>query len=195
MPRISALLGPFTLLALLGAASSPLSAQQTARTSVDLAVTFTAQRSLQVNTTQNFWAGGGSLELGANAFHGFGLAANITGVHTATVGSTGTPLSIVTAAFGPRYRWHDGHPISLYGEALLGEANALNSLFPAPAGAQADANSLAIRAGGGLDLRLSHHLEARLLEASWLRTQLPNSTGNVQNNLILGAGLVLRLSQ
>ena len=156
------------------------------------AATFSTQRSLEVNTAQNFWAEGGAIEIGANAFHGFGLAANITGVHTSSIGSTGTPLSLVTAAFGPRYRWRDGRHISLYGEGLLGEANAINSLFPSVAGAQSDANALAVRVGGGLDLRLKRHVDARIFEAAWLRTQLPNSTGNVQNNLILGAGLVVR---
>ena len=192
MARTAALAGLLTAVALFSAMPMSLRAQQTSSNSVELAATFSTQRSLELNTTQNFWAQGGSLELGANAFHGLGLAANITGAHTSSIGSTGTPLSLVTAAFGPRYRWHDGHRLSPYGESLLGEANAFNSLFPSPAGAQSEANSLAIRAGGGLDLRLSRHFEARILEAAWLRTQLPNSTGNVQNNLILGAGLVFR---
>lgn len=193
LARTSALVGFFITLALLSVTPTQLSAQQTSPTSVELATTFSIQRSLEVNTAQNFWAEGGSIELGADAFHGFGLAANITGVHTSSVGNTGIPLSLLTATFGPRYRWHDGHHLSLYGEGLLGEANAFGSLFPAVAGAQSDANALALRIGGGLDLRLSHHLETRVLEAAWLRTQLPNSTGNVQNNLVLGAGLVLRI--
>jgi hypothetical protein len=80
----------------------------------------------------------------------------------------------------------------VYGEALLGEANGFNSLFPTPFGSQSDANGLALQIGGGVDYKLRAHISARLLDAAWLRTELPNATGNVQNDLSLGAGLVLR---
>ena len=49
-----------------------------------------------------------------------------------------------------------------------------------------------LKAGGGMNLNLKPHLALRLFEADYLRTQLPNSTNNAQNNLQLGAGLVLR---
>ena len=45
---------------------------------------------------------------------------------------------------------------------------------------------------GGMNVPLSGHLAVRAFEADWLRTQLPNATTNVQNNLRLGAGLVFR---
>ncbi|MGA8531063.1 MAG: hypothetical protein WB622_15205 [Acidobacteriaceae bacterium] len=41
-------------------------------------------------------------------------------------------------------------------------------------------------------MTLSPQLAVRALQASWLRTQLPNSTSNLQNNLRLGAGFVFR---
>ncbi len=65
---------------------------QTAPPRVDLAVSFLADRSLQANTGANFWAEGGSVELGADAFHGLGVAANVSGVHTGSVGSGNVPL-------------------------------------------------------------------------------------------------------
>ncbi len=99
---------------------------------------------------------------------------------------------MVTAVFGPRYRWHDGHRLSVYGEGLLGEDDAFRSLFPTPSGADASAGSLALQVGGGLDLKLGKRLAVRALDAAWVRTQLPNSTNNRQNSLRLGAGLVLR---
>jgi hypothetical protein len=42
-----------------------------------------------------------------------------------------------------------------------------------------------------MDLRISHHFSLRLFKADWLRTQLPNSTTDVQNDLLLGAGIVI----
>ena len=41
-------------------------------------------------------------------------------------------------------------------------------------------------------MKLAYHVAVCVVEASWMRTQLPNSEANVQNSLQLGAGLVLR---
>lgn len=179
--------------AVLGLWAAPVLAQASGEASVEVAATFEAQRSLELSTVQNFWAEGGALEVGVNAFRGFGLAGNIAGVHAASAGPTGTALSLVTATFGPRYRWHDGRRYSLYAEGLAGEANGFRSLFPTPAGVQPDANALATRVGGGIDLRIGQAVRVRALEAAWLRTQFPNSGSNVQNNLVLGAGVVFVL--
>ena len=46
--------------------------------------------------------------------------------------------------------------------------------------------------GSGLDVNLSPHIALRAIQANWLRTQMPNSTNNLQNSLQLGSGLVFR---
>jgi hypothetical protein len=46
--------------------------------------------------------------------------------------------------------------------------------------------------GGGMNIALSPRIALRAVQANWLRTQLPNATTNVQNNLDLGAGVVVR---
>ena len=51
------------------------------------------------------------------------------------------------------------------------------------------------QAGGGLDYRLSQHVAVRAVEAAWQHTQLPNGTNNIQNDLLLGAGIVVRFGQ
>jgi hypothetical protein len=162
---------------------------------IDLAVTFDAQRSLRSAIPENFWMQGGSIELGTNTWRGLGVAANVTGAHTSAIGATAIPLSIVTTTFGPRYRWHADHRVSFYVEGLIGEANGFKSLFPTIRGAQTSANSLAAQAGGGLDYRLSRHVAVRAVEAAWQHTQLPNGASNVQNGLLLGAGIVVRFGQ
>jgi hypothetical protein len=159
---------------------------------LDAGVTFVAERSLKVNTGQNFWMEGGSIELGANVWKGWGIAVDVTAAHGSSIGSSGVPLSLESATFGPRYRWHARQKWSIYGQALLGEANAFHSLVPTPSGAQTDGNSLALQVGGGLDYRLKQRFALRLLDAAWLRTQIPNATDNVQNTLRLGAGVVVR---
>ena len=183
----------FAVVSLLLGSTGTLYAQNAPK--LDFAVMYVSERSLKANTGENFWSQGGSVELGVNAWRGLGVAADVTGVHTASIGASGIPLSMVTATFGPRYRWHDGRRISVYGQGLLGEADAFRSLFPAPSGAGVSASSLALQVGGGLDLKLSRRFAVRALDAAWVRTQLPNSTNNRQNSLRLGAGLVVRFGK
>jgi hypothetical protein len=186
-----------TLCMLLFSAAGTLHAQALAQAQpprLDVSVTYAAERSLKANTSQNFWMQGGSIELGANVWHGWGIAADITGAHASSIGTSGVPLSLVTATFGPRYRWHADRRLSLFGEGLIGEANGFRSIFPTPAGSQPEANGFAAQIGGGIDYKLSDRFAIRVLDAAWSRTQLPNSTDNVQNTLRLGAGFVLRVA-
>ena len=173
---------------LAGAAAAPAQEQP----KLDIGVTFTAEASLKANTSQNFWMEGGSIELGANVWKGWGIAADITVAQGSSIGNSGVPLSLQTAAFGPRYRWHAKQKWSIYGQVLLGEANAFHTLVPTPSGAATDGNSMALQIGGGVDFRLRERFALRLLDAGWLRTQIPNATNDAQNTLRLGAGVVMR---
>jgi hypothetical protein len=171
-----------------------LRAQGSQPNRLDLSIAYIGERSLKENTSQNFWMQGGSIELGANIWRGLGTAADITGAHAGSIGTSGPPLSLVTITFGPRYRWHPDRRLSLYGQGLIGEANGFRSIFPTTTGSQAEANGFAAQVGGGVDYRLSDRFAIRMLDAGWLRTQLPNGTDNVQNTLRLGAGIVLRFA-
>jgi hypothetical protein len=171
-----------------------LRAQNSQPNRLDLSITYIGERSLKAQTSQNFWLQGGSIELGANVWRGWGIAADVTGTHTGSIGSSGLPLSLVTTTFGPRYRWHAARRLSIYGQGLIGEANGFRSIFPATEGSQPDANGFAAQVGGGVDYKLSDRFAMRVLNAGWARTQLPNSTDDVQNTLRLGAGIVLRFA-
>jgi len=179
---------------LLLACTGWLRAQEPAPRSLDLAVLYLAERSLKANTSESFWMQGGSIELGANVARGWGIAADVTGIHAGSIGTSGIPLSLVTSTFGPRYRWHAGRRLSLYAQGLIGEANGFRSLFPTAAGSQPEANGFAVQVGGGADFSLSDRFAIRMIDAAWSRTQLPNDTSNVQNDLRLGAGVVLRFA-
>ena len=158
----------------------------------DIAVTFIGQRSLNADTGQSFWMEGGSGELGFNLIHGLGLAADYTATHTNSIGSDGIPLTLSVIAFGPRYRWHANHRLSVYGEPLFGYASGSDSAFPAATGSVSTASSFALQLNGGIDYRLSRHFAVRPLDFGYLRTALPNGNDNAQNTLRLGAGLVFR---
>jgi hypothetical protein len=175
--------------------ASFLRAQEVQAPKIDVAITFMAKDSLRSATPDNFWMQGGSIELGTNTWRGLGIAANVSGMHTGSIDATTVPLSIVTATFGPRYRWHADHRVSIYCEGLVGEADGFKSLFPTITGAQTSANSFASQAGGGIDYGVSQRFAVRAVEAAWQHTQLPNGTNNVQNDLRLGAGLILRFGR
>jgi hypothetical protein len=175
--------------------SAPGSSAQTqapASGSLDIALTYNATRSDLVTSSQ-FWMQGGSVQIEGRFYGGWGAVADIAGMHIANINSSGVGLNMVTATFGPRYTWSPAHARwSIFAQSLVGEAFGMNSVFPNPLGATSTATSLALKAGGGLNFALSPRLALRALEANYLRSQLPNATDNVQNNLQLGAGLVLR---
>jgi hypothetical protein len=165
---------------------------------LDVAVTYSAQQGT-VRGGGDFWAQGGSAEVSATFYHGLGETMNVAGTHVSSISPSGVPLTMVTSTFGPRYTW--SHPLhggsvkgfNLFGQALIGVAQGLDSVFPSPTGARSDVNDFALQIGGGADLLLSRHFAVRALQVDWLRTQFPNGGSNVQNNLRLGAGIVFRL--
>lgn len=119
--------------------------------------------------------------------------ADIQSQHTANMHGSGVGLNMVTATFGPRYSYKLAHSrSSIFAQVLTGEATGFNSTFPAQTGARETAYGLAVQMGGGLNVELTPRIAVRAFEADWMRTQLPNATTNVQNNLRMGAGFVLR---
>jgi hypothetical protein len=170
---------------------------------IDLAVTYDALHTDHI-TGQNFWMQGGAVELGARAYRGLGIAARVEGLHAGTNSTTGEPLSLVTAVFGPRYTMETrSHRYAIFGEGLAGISNGFHSLFSegsgpvgsVNAGTTSSSNALAVDVGGGLDVRLNHRFAVRAFRASYLRTQFPNTTTNVQNSLSLSAGVVMRFGR
>jgi hypothetical protein len=185
-----------------GAASTPgMAAAQNAP--IDLAVTYDALHTNHI-TAQNFWMQGGAMELGARAYRGLGIAARVEGLHAGTNSSTGEPLSLVTAVFGPRYTIETrSQRYAIFGEGLAGISNGFHSLFSegsgpvgsVNAGTTSSSNALAVDVGGGLDVQLNRRFAVRAFRASYLRTQFPNTTTNVQNSLSLSAGVVVRFGR
>jgi hypothetical protein len=50
-------------------------------------------------------------------------------------------------------------------------------------------------AGGGIDFKVSRQLSVRPVQAEYLATRLPNGHNNRENNLRIGAGIILRLGK
>lgn len=171
----------------------PLMSQQTQPAGhLEIAITHAAARSNAAGGS-SFWLQGGSVQMHAQFWHGLGAVADVAGLHRGNIQSSGIGLDLVTATFGPRYTWAPVHGrYSIYGQGLAGVVNGLNSLFPNSLGADTSATGMAVQVGGGVNARLTPRLSLRVIEANWLRTDLPNSTTSTENTLRLGTGLVLR---
>lgn len=189
-----------TALVLLFFSASALCAQTVStappKHTTDFAITYTAEHANSVGGGGNFWLQGGSVEVGVSLWRGFAVAGNFTGTHSSSVGSQNVSLSLMVYTFGPRYRWmissSNGKQTSFFGEAMVGGVKGFDSLFPTSSGATSTASAMAIQVGAGFDLQLNQHIGLRPAEVSWVRMQLPNGTSNVQNDLRISAGVVLR---
>jgi hypothetical protein len=117
-------------------------------------------------------------------------------------GTVNTPYTVnlhqVTFVAGPRYTWmlsdaQTRHKVSMYGQVLVGAVHAFDSVFPHANGAFSTttptATSVAVQAGGGLNMRLTRNLGLRLLEADYVMTRLPNNTNNYQGDIRFSNGI------
>jgi len=146
-----------------------------------------------ITNATSFGTQGGAAEVNFSFFHGFGATASVMGLHSDSIG-TGVPVNLIVLTFGPSYTYslRGAHPVSFFAHGLVGEVDGFHGLYPQGGVASTSSNALAVQTGGGIDVGLSRHLAVRLVQADYVRTQLPNSLTNVQNNLRLGVGIVLR---
>jgi peptidoglycan-associated lipoprotein len=124
----------------------------------------------------------------------FALVGDVTVAHAGAAASTGDSLTLSAFTAGARYLPRLGRsPLQPFGQALVGLAHSSGTLVQGtnPAAQNAGA-AFAANLGGGLDLRASRRFSVRLIEADYLVTTFDNGTNNYQNNLRIGAGLVVR---
>jgi hypothetical protein len=165
--------------------------------SVDVAVTYASERAqLAPGNCGCFWLQEGGADAGLTFWRDFGVAASLTRNHISNY-APGLNLDQVAYLAGPRYTyaWNRGDGpkkklhVQIFGEGLFGRVHAFNGAFPSSTGLRATADSYALQTGGGIGLLFSKRFGARLLEADYVRTALPNNYSNTQNDLRLAAGL------
>lgn len=173
------------------------SADAPPRVSTDLGITYDAEHGeLAPGDCGCFWLQGGGADVAVTFWKGFGIAAGLTGQAASNNIAPGVDLNKISFLGGPRYTYTawgsagEKPRFQIYGQGLLGEAHAFGGVFPTPSGVVSSANSFAIQAGGGVNIFLTRHLGVRVVEASYVRNELPNNANSVQNDLLLGAGLV-----
>ena len=78
-----------------------------------------------------------------------------------------------------------------FAEGLFGGAHASGTFLTGIASDSCSADSTAFKAGGGIDLNLSHRYSWRLLAASYTRTDFQIGPYGYQGNLRLDTGIVI----
>ncbi len=172
-------------------------AQQSQKPAVttDLAVTFAVERAQVAPNQCCFWFKGGGADAAFTFWRGFGLAVALNGDHASNV-EPGVDVNKLTYLGGPRYTWTSdgsGRRWQLFGQGLAGVTHGFDGVYPATPAATTSANGFALQAGGGVNLLLGKHLGLRLLEADYVRTELPNAITDRQNDMRLSFGLAYHI--
>jgi hypothetical protein len=141
-----------------------------------------------------FAMNGGSTEAAFPVARGFSAVADLTGERSGSVNGGGPQgLSLVSFTAGPRFARSVHRRYAPFAQALFGGVHGFDSYFPVTSGPTGAANSFAMIAGGGLDIRLKSHLAIRPIQVDYFLTHLPNGVNDRQNNLRVTAGIVFRI--
>lgn len=186
----------FVLVSSLAAASSVRALAQAPHTG-EAAVTYQWVRTnTQPGACGCFGLNGGGVAASWNLSPRFAAVIDVSGGYEGSGPSTGNSLTLVSYMAGARYylRPHllngrrTPHP---FVQVLAGAAHAGGGV----AGAGDGTYAFAGRAGGGIDLPIGQVFSIRVLQIDYYSTSFANATNNHQNNLSLGAGIVVRWSR
>jgi outer membrane protein OmpA-like peptidoglycan-associated protein len=171
---------------------------------VDLSGGYSFWRAVPFNAGNRIaWTHGGTASVAYNLNDWLGVVGEFGGYRVTRSGSTASNIvsahgDVFSYLFGPRVSFrHDR--FTPFVQVLLGGVNAsqvkLSSCTVGCASLAGD-DAFAMSAGGGLDVKLSHRLAIRLIQAEYLMTRFPDATTNTehkitQNNVRLSAGLVV----
>jgi outer membrane protein OmpA-like peptidoglycan-associated protein len=139
----------------------------------------------------NFNANGGTFQLGYNFNRYISLVGDFSGYHKGNLDGLVVNTTMASFMAGPRFSFNKRHRINPYIQGLFGGVyRTVSGLvdFPLPA----DGTRFGLLAGGGVDIKLGHHVAIRPFEADYFYTQLRHpmtDLARIQDNLRLTAGL------
>lgn len=138
-----------------------------------------------------FSMNGGNGWLGFHLGHGVAIVGEVAVQHAGNIANTGADLTLTSFLAGPRYTVDAFGRLQPFAQVLLGGAHASGGLSPSNSG-YGSSNSFAAIAGGGLEVWLNERIALRAIEADYYYTGFNNGANDRQNNLRIGAGLVIR---
>ena len=132
--------------------------------------------------------GGGQFEY--NVENWLGVVGDLAGFYATSSGNGSFAGGVFTYLLGPRVNFRRGR-ITPFVQALFGGAWTTDGI----AKSTGPENNFAMTAGGGIDFKVSRHVSVRPIQAEYFMTKIPDGLNNRQDNLRLGAGIVLRLGR
>jgi len=165
---------------------------------MNFGLTYLTERAeIAPNSCNCFWMQGAGLDATYNLPKGIGLVGSISGGTAANV-KPGISVNKMTYLGGGKYTRilpaNVGKgKVQLFGEGLFGVAHGFNGAYPVNGVLVPSANSFALQLGGGIDIFPSQHIGIRVLQADFVRTALPNSFNNSQDDFRLAFGVVFHL--
>jgi outer membrane immunogenic protein len=118
------------------------------------------------------------------------VVADLGGFYATSIGNGSFAGGVFTYLFGPRVNVRRGR-VTPFTQALFGGVRTTDGIAQST-GAE---NNFAMTAGGGIDFKVSRHVSVRPIQVEYFMTKIPDGLNNRQNNLRVGAGVVLRLGQ
>jgi hypothetical protein len=128
----------------------------------------------------SYTANGGSAYVEYNVNRVLGLVADFGGNYIRNDKGTSLANTTFTYLFGPRFNLRKSRFTS-YVQTLVGGArfsNAFNATLPSPSLGRSE-NTFAAAIGGGVDVRLTHHLLLKPGQVEYFLTHLSSTTQNV----------------
>ena len=131
-----------------------------------------------------------------NLDRSWALIGEVSSQRASNIDGTAADLTLTSFLGGPRFTLSLRKRIVPFAQLLLGGAHASSgALTPAASGAAGSANSFAMTAGGGVDVKLSSHLSLRAFQMDYYLTRFDNGVNSEQNNFRISAGIVFRFGR
>jgi Outer membrane protein beta-barrel domain len=140
------------------------------------------------SATYNGYGGGGQLEYNANRW--LGVVGDLAGFYATSSGNGAFAGAMFTYLGGPRVNFRRGK-FTPFVQTLFGGAHTTDGIAQSTGGQ----DHFAMTAGGGIDFKVSRHVSLRPIQAEYFMTKIPDGLNNRQDNLRIGAGVVLRLGR
>ena len=137
--------------------------------------------------TFNGNGGGGQFEYNTNNW--LGVVGDLAGYGATSTVNGALVGGAFTYLFGPRVNFRH-RKVTPFAQTLFGGIRTTDGI-----GQSGPENNFAMTAGGGIDFKVSRQLSVRPVQAEYLATRLPNGLNNRENNLRIGAGIILRLGK
>ena len=140
------------------------------------------------SATYNGNGGGGQLEYNANRW--LGVVGDLSGFYATSSGNGSFAGGVFTYLLGPRVNFRRGK-VTPFAQALFGGVRTTDG----NAQSTGTENNFAMTGGGGIDFKVSRHISVRPIQAEYFMSKIPDGLKNRQDNLRIGAGVILRLGR